>query len=59
MKNKAATYIMVNAVKIALPGLLAIGAFLGFPNDPQLSGFYWLFVTLQVLLEVAGLDKYE
>lgn len=57
MKDKTATFIMVNAVKIALPVLLSIGAFLGFPHDQQLSGFYWLFVALQVLLELSGADK--
>ena len=57
MKNKTATHIMVTAVRIALPVLLAIGAFLGFPHDQQLSGFYWLFVALQVLLELSGVDE--
>lgn len=57
MKNMTATYIMVTAVKIVLPVLLSIGAFLGFPHDQQLSGFYWLLVALQVLLELSGVDK--
>ena len=53
------TYIITNAVRIALPLLLAVGAFMGFPNDPQLSGFFWLFVFLWALTDMFGVHTLE
>ena len=31
---------------------LAIGSFLGKPNDAELSGFYWLLVALYMIFPI-------
>ena len=51
MKHTA-TYIMAHAVLIAVPMLLAVGSWLGFPNDRMLGGFYWMFAALWKGLEM-------
>lgn len=51
MKHTA-TYIMAHGVLIAVPALLAIGSWLGWPNDAALGGFYWIFVALWKGLEM-------
>lgn len=53
MKHTA-TWIMAHSVLIAVPVLLAIGSFLGNPNDPLLTGFYWLFIALWKATEICG-----
>lgn len=40
MKKAREIALIVVAMSMAL--LLAIGSFLGFPNDAELSGIYWL-----------------
>ena len=49
--KKSATYIMVTVVGILIPTLLAIGSFLGFPNDPQLGGCFWIFISIKCLVD--------
>lgn len=51
------TYIMAHGVLIAVPVLLAIGSWLGFPNDRLLCGFYWLFVALWEGLEITFKER--
>ena len=47
------TYIMAHGVLIAVPALLAIGSWLGWPNDAALGGFYWMFAALWKITEMA------
>lgn len=48
------SYIMLCVTRMALPLILAVGSFMGKVNDPQLSGFFWLFVFLYTITEVFG-----
>lgn len=41
MKTRLFLYVTM----IFISTLLAIGSFLGFPNDPQLGGVFWILVT--------------
>lgn len=50
--KKSATYIMVTAVGLLIPTLLAIGSFLGFPNDPQLGGCFWIMIVIKYLIDI-------
>ena len=51
------TYIMAHGVLIAVPVLLAIGSWLGWPNDAALGGFYWIFVALWKGLEMTFKER--
>ena len=56
------SYIMMSITRMALPLILAVGSFMGKANDPQLSGFFWLFAFLWTLTEIFGVfaqDKNE
>ena len=55
--KRTVTGIMAHAVLIAVPVILAIGSFLGFPNDPMLSGFYWGFIALWKITELVFEEK--
>ena len=55
--KKSATYIMVTAVGLLIPTLLAIGSFLGFPNDPQLGGCFWLLIVIKYLVDIFFEDR--
>lgn len=48
------TFIMFSITRMALPLLLAVGTFMGVPNDPQLTGFFWLLVLLWTASDVFG-----
>lgn len=41
-----ASLILLCVARVLIPLVLAVGAFLGAPNDPQLSGFFWLLAGL-------------
>lgn len=57
MKNLTATAIMMRVMLIAVPVILAVGAFMGYPHDEMLSGFFWLIVALNMGLRFSGADK--
>lgn len=40
---KTSLFLYVTMIFIA--ALLAIGSFMGFPNDPQLGGVFWILVA--------------
>lgn len=31
--------------------VLIVGAFLGFPNDPQLGGLYWIITAFHIFMD--------
>lgn len=53
------SYIMMSVTRMALPLILAVGSFMGKANDPQLSGFFWLFAFLWTLTEIFGVFAQE
>lgn len=57
MKDLTATAIMMRMMLIAVPVILAFGAFMGFPHDEMLSGFFWIVVALNMALRFSGADK--
>lgn len=54
--KKSATYIMVTVVGLLIPALLAIGSFLGFPNDPQLGGCFWILIVIKGVVDLLFKD---
>lgn len=48
-----ASLILLCVVRVLIPLVLAVGAFLGAPNDPQLSGFFWLLAAFYGLSEAS------
>lgn len=42
------------AIRLFAAAVLAFGAFMGQPNDPIVSGIFWTFTALSVIL--AGVD---
>lgn len=42
------------AVRLFAAAVLAFGAFMGQPSDPIMSGIFWTFTALSVIL--AGVD---
>lgn len=42
------------AIRLFAAAVLAFGAFMGQPNDPIMSGIFWTFTALSVIL--AGVD---
>ena len=57
MKDLTATAIMMRVMLIAVPVILAFGAFMGYPHDEMLSGFFWIIVALNMALRFSGADK--
>lgn len=57
MKDLNATAIMMRMMLIVIPVILAIGAFMGYPHDELLSGFFWIVVALNMALRFCDADK--
>lgn len=47
------TPLMVFGIRIFMVALLMMGSFMGFANDPALSGMYWMFTMIWVVMEAA------
>lgn len=45
--EKAHIFCFIVTVFMAI--VLAIGSFLGCPNDPEASGFFWLLMTANLI----------
>ena len=52
-KLERLTPMMVFAVRILMAMFLMLGGFMGFANDPALSGMFWLFTMIWIIMEAA------
>lgn len=44
------THVFCFFVTVLVAIVLAIGSFMGYPNDPELSGIFWLLMTANLVL---------
>ena len=44
------THVLCFFVTVFVCIVLAIGSFMGYPNDPELSGIFWLLMAANLIL---------
>lgn len=52
MKNYLKRITPLTVIRFLAAAFVAVGCFLGFPNDEPLSGAFWVVVAVDVLLTV-------
>lgn len=50
-KELTAPRVIALVTRFMLILALIVGAFLGFPNDPQLGGLYWIITAFYIVMD--------
>lgn len=45
-------FVLLKSMQLTAALFLSVGCFLGFPNDPQLSGAFWAVTVVTLVMEV-------